>query len=219
MEIFADTASLDELKELLSWGIISGCTTNPKICAKEGVEFKTRMKDILHLVNGPVSIEVTTNDYDLMLKEAKEYSSWGKNAVVKVPMNANGLKAVKILKEMGIKTNVTACMSTKQAILPALAGADYVSIFWARIEDMGYNAQAVAEETVKVFKDSNVKSKIILGSFRQVSHINRAMLTGTHILTIPPQIIKEMVTNPKTTETIQEFLDNWESFKKGQKNH
>ncbi len=214
MEIFADTASLKDLKELLSWGIISGCTTNPKICATEGVDFKKRMKEILQLVKGPVSIEVTTNDYELMLEEAKEYSSWGGNVVVKVPMNVSGLRAVKTLKETGIKTNVTACMSAKQAILPALAGADYVSIFWARIEDMGYNAQTVAEDTVKAFKDSNVESKIILGSFRQISHINRAILTGAHILTITPDIIRNMVVNPKTTETIQEFLDYWEEFKK-----
>jgi transaldolase len=214
MKIFADTASLDELKELLSWGIISGCTTNPKICAQEGVEFESRMKEILQLVKGPVSIEVTTNDYDLMVEEAKKYASWGENTVVKVPMNAPGLKAVKTLKEAGIKTNVTACMSAKQAILPALAGADYVSLFWARIEDMGYNAQTVTEDALKAFKDSNVDSKIIIGSFRQISHINRAILTGAHILTISPDIIKGMVNNPKTTETIQEFLDYWEDFKK-----
>tara|TARA_Y100000310_G_scaffold262419_1_gene272091 strand:- start:14740 stop:15387 length:648 start_codon:yes stop_codon:yes gene_type:complete len=213
MEIFVDTASLEDLKELLSWGIVSGCTTNPKICAEEGADFETRMKEILSLVKGPVSIEVTTNDYDLMVEEAKKYASWSKNAVIKVPMNVPGLKAVKTLKENGIKTNVTACMSAKQAILPALAGADYVSLFWARIEDMGYNAQTIAEETVKVFKDNNVKSKIILGSFRQISHINRAMLTGAQVLTIPPKILKEMVSNPRTTETIQEFLDYWEKFK------
>jgi len=214
MEIFADTASLEELKELLSMGVISGCTTNPKICAKEGVDFKTRMKEILHLVKGPVSIEVTTNDYDLMIKEAQEYSSWAKNSVVKVPMNANGLKAVKTLKEMGIKTNVTACMSAKQAVLPALAGADYVSIFWARIEDMGYSAKHVAEQSVKIFKDSNFMSKIILGSFRQVSQINDAIQTGADILTIQPQNIKDMIINPRTTETINEFLESWEEFKK-----
>lgn len=214
MEIYADTASLEELKELLSWGVIAGCTTNPKLCAKEGVDFEKRMKEILQLVKGPVSIEVTTNDYDLMVKEAKEYNSWGRNVVVKIPMNVSGLKAVKTLKGMNIRTNVTACMATKQAILAALAGADYVSLFWGRIEDMGYNAKAVAEETVAVFAESNVKSKIILGSFRQVSQINSAMLTGAHIITIVPPIIREMVSNPRTTETIQEFLDNWKDFKK-----
>lgn len=214
MEIFADTASLDELKELLSWGVIAGCTTNPKLCAKEGVDFEKRMKDILHLVNGPVSIEVTTNDYGQMISEAKEYNSWGKNVVVKVPMNIAGLKAVKTLKEMSIKTNVTACMAAKQAILAALAGADYVSLFWGRIEDMGYNAKTIAEDTVKLFRESNVKSKVILGSFRQVSQINIAMLTGADIITITPLIIRDMVSNPRTTETIQEFLDTWEGFKK-----
>lgn len=217
MEIFADTASLDELRELLSWGVIAGCTTNPKLCAKEGVDFEERMKEILKLVKGPVSIEVTTNDYGQMIKEAKEYHSWGKNVVVKIPMNVSGLKAVKALKEMDIKTNVTACMATKQAILAALAGADYVSLFWGRIEDMGYNAKTIADDTVKLFKESNVKSKIILGSFRQVSQINIAMLTGAHIITITPPIIKEMISNPRTTETIQEFLDTWKDFKKNKK--
>jgi len=214
MEIFADTASLDELKEFLSWGLVAGCTTNPKICADEGVDFETRMKDILKLVKGPVSIEVTTNDYELMVKEAKKYASWGKNAVIKIPMNINGLKAVKTLKEEGIKTNVTACMSTKQAILPALAGADYVSLFWARIEDMGYDAREITEQTVRVFRESGVKAKLILGSFRQISHLNRAISSGAHVLTIPPKLLKGMVDNPRTTETIQEFLDTWEDFKK-----
>ncbi|MBI1935309.1 fructose-6-phosphate aldolase [Candidatus Woesearchaeota archaeon] len=215
MEIFADTASLDDLKELLSWGIVAGCTTNPKLCAKEGVDFEKRMKEILQLVKGPVSIEVTTNDSSRMISEAKEYNSWGSNVVVKIPMNVNGLKAVKTLSELGIKTNVTACMAAKQAILAALAGADYVSLFWGRIEDMGYDAKKVAEDAVKLFGESSVKSRIILGSFRQVSQVNAAMLTGAHILTITPPVIRDMVTNPRTTETIQEFLDTWEAFRKG----
>lgn len=215
MEIFADTANLDDLKELISWGIISGCTTNPKIIFEEkGCDFETRMKEILKLVDGPVSIEVTTNDTNDMIKEAEKYSKWGSNAVVKIPMIVNGLKAVKSLKEEGIKTNVTACMNTNQAVLAAKAGATYVSLFWARIEDMGYNVENICRDTVDIFRKHNFKSKIIIGSFREISHINRAILTGVDVLTITPQILRKMVYNPRTESTIQEFLDFWEEFKK-----
>src|SRR3989338_2880424 len=132
MKIFADTANLEELKELLSWGILDGGTTNPLIISKEeGGDFETRMKDILRLFKGmPISIEVTTNDLDEMVKEAMHYASWGDNAVIKIPIGIIGLKAVKILSEKGVKTNVTACMSMNQAVLAAKAGATYVSLFW-----------------------------------------------------------------------------------------
>ncbi|MBN2421625.1 fructose-6-phosphate aldolase [Candidatus Woesearchaeota archaeon] len=215
MKIFADTANLDELKELLSWGIIDGCTTNPSIVSKEkGIDFETRMKEIIEIVKGPISIEVTSNDLDEMIRQSRKFAKWGNNVNVKIPMGITGLKAVNILNKEGIKTNVTACMCTKQAVLAAKAGATFVSLFWARIEDMGYNAEQIVCETVEIFERHKIKSEIILGSFRQVSHINRAMLSGAHILTIPTPILMKLPWNPRTESTIQEFLDNWEEFKK-----
>lgn len=215
MELFADTASIGELKEILSWGITSGCTTNPKIVAKEkGCNFEQRMKEILKLVEGPVSIEVTTNDSNEMIKEAEEYAKWGRNVVVKIPMGLEGLKAVKVLTKKGIKTNVTACMSMNQALLAAKAGATYVSIFFARIGDMGYDASRVVGETVSLFNKHNFSAKIIVGSIRHMMDINNAALAGAHIITVPYPFFKQMADNPKTTETIDEFLKFWSDFKK-----
>ncbi len=218
MEIFIDTANIGDIKEITSWGIIDGCTTNPGIVAKEkGCNFKERMIDILKLVNGPVSIEVTTNDTNEMIKEAEEFNHWGKNVVVKIPMTIEGLKAVKVLREKNIKTNVTACMNMNQAILAAKSGATYVSLFWARIEDMGYNSSKIVEETADIFKKHEFKSKIIIGSLREVSQVQQAFSTGAHVLTITPQLLKKLPLHPRTDSTIKEFLDFWTEFKKTEK--
>jgi|TARA_B100001971_G_scaffold103340_1_gene95190 transaldolase len=214
MEIFIDSANIEEIKEIISWGIADGCTTNPKIASKEkDVSFETNTKEILKIVDGPVSIEVTTNELDGMLSEAEKYASWGKNVVVKIPMGTIGLKAVKILKEKGIKTNVTACMSPGQAILAAKAGADYASLFYARIGDMGYDATKVVKDSVQLFKESNVKTKIIVGSIRHLMQVIDSALAGAHVLTIPTQFLYLMAKNPKTDETINEFLEHWKSYK------
>jgi transaldolase len=217
MKIFADTANIDEIKEFQSWGVIDGCTTNPIIIVKSGVkDLEGHMKKILALHTGPVSIEVTSNDVDEMLEQARWFATWDEDVVVKLPMNVSGLKACKILSEEGIKTNVTACMSTKQAILAAKAGATYVSIFWARIEDMGYDANIVVKETREILDTHHMKSEIIIGSFRSMSHIIVAMKSGAHVLTIPTELLKQMPWNPRTETTINEFLDQWNKFHGGE---
>lgn len=180
---------------------------------EKGKDFESNTKEILKLVNGPVSIEVTTNDLNEMLNEGRKYASWGNNAVVKVPMGTAGLKAVKIFREEGIKTNVTACMSVGQAILAAKSGADYASLFYSRIGDMGYNPTRVVEDTVRMFQVSNVKTKIIVGSIRHLMQVIEAGLAGAHVLTIPPQFLHLMAKNPKTDESINEFLEAWKGFK------
>lgn len=218
VEIFIDTANLSDIKEIMSWGIVDGCTTNPKIIFEEkGCNFEMRMKEILKLVKGPVSIEVTTNDTGEMIKEAEVYNTWGNNVVVKIPMTIEGLKAVKVLKEKNIKTNVTACMNTNQAILAAKAGATYISLFWGRIEDLGYNATKIVEDTADIFRKHGFESKIIIGSFREVSHVQQAFSTGAHVLTITPKILQKLPIHPRTDSTIQEFLDFWAEFKKTEK--
>lgn len=214
MEIFVDSANIEEIKEIMSWGIVDGCTTNPKIASTEkDKDFESNTKEILNLVHGPVSIEVTTNDLNEMLQEGRKYASWGKNAVIKVPMGISGLKAVNIFKKEDIKTNVTACMSVSQAILAAKAGADYASLFYSRIGDMGYNPTRVVEDTVRMFEVSNVKTKIIVGSIRHLMQVIDSALAGAHVLTVPPQFLHQMTRNPKTDETINEFLEAWKAFK------
>jgi transaldolase len=219
MKIFIDTANLDDIKEIMEWGIIDGCTTNPKILSQEeNCNFETRMKEIIELVDGPVSIEVTTNDTDEMIKEAEEFSKWGDNVVVKIPIGPNGLKAVKYLSKKGIKTNVTACMTASQAILAAKVGATYVSIFMGRICDLGYDGTKVIEDTVKIFDKYNFKTEIIVGSIRHLADKDRAALAGAHIITISPKLLRFMATNSKTDETIAEFLEFWEKFKNNGQN-
>ncbi|HIJ18871.1 TPA: fructose-6-phosphate aldolase [Candidatus Woesearchaeota archaeon] len=215
MEIFVDSANVGEIKEILSWGIVDGCTTNPKIAsAEKNKDFEQNTREILKLVKGPVSIEVTTNDLQEMLREAETYASWGSNVVVKVPMGINGLKATSILKAKGIKTNVTACMSPAQAILAAKAGATYASLFYSRIGDMGYDAAKVVRDSVDLFEKSDVTTKIIVGSIRHMMQIIEAGLQGAHVLTIPPKFLQQMTQNPKTDESIAEFLEAWASYKK-----
>jgi transaldolase len=211
MKIFADTANIDELKEFKSWGVIDGCTTNPLICVKNGVtDFESHMKSILTIMEKkPVSIEVTTNDPKEMLEQTRTFATWGENVVVKLPMNIAGLKTTKIAADESIKVNVTACMDMNQAVLAAKAGATYVSLFWGRIEDMGYDAAKVSEDTRNVFDKHNMKSEIILGSLRSVGDVTRASKTGAHILTIPSDVLKKLQYNPRTESTINEFLTEW----------
>tara|TARA_Y100000310_G_scaffold340185_2_gene435109 strand:+ start:1729 stop:2382 length:654 start_codon:yes stop_codon:yes gene_type:complete len=217
MDIYIDTANLEEIKNAVDMGIIDGCTTNPAIVAKEGCEFESRMKEILALVKGPVSIEVTTIDVDTMVEEAVKYSKWGDNVVVKIPMDANGLRATKILTEKGIKTNVTCCMSSTQAVLAAKAGATYVSLFYGRIADMGYDAMYELADAVNIFEHSGFESKIIAGSLRSVADVMTAIRAGVHIVTVPPASLNKMYVHPRTKETIQEFLDFWADYKKKHK--
>ncbi|HLC92854.1 MAG TPA: transaldolase family protein [archaeon] len=214
MEIFADTANLDEIRELQSWGVIDGCTTNPKIVAKEGADFEKRMKEILKLVPGPVSIEVTSNDLNPMLAEAKKFAAWKTNAVIKVPMTTNGLKAVQELKKLGIKTNVTACMSVPQLVLAAKSGATYASFFYSRVGDIGVNPKEVLSKAVAIYNQHAFTTKIIVGSIRSVDQITDIMETGAHVITIPPEFFKKMAQHPKTDETIDEFLKFWAEYRK-----
>lgn len=218
MKIFADTAVIEELKEFISWGVVDGCTTNPIIMSRAGnKDYKTQMKEILKLVDGPVSLEVTTNDTEEMITQARELAAMGPNVVVKIPMNVAGLKATAILSKEGIKTNVTACMTTKQAILAAKAGATFVSLFWGRIEDMGHDAYKEVNDTAEILEKHGLPAEIIIGSFRTMGQINQAMMSGAHILTIPSPLLSKMAHHPRTDSTIQEFLDEWERFQGGEK--
>ena len=150
MKLFIDTANIEEIREIARWGVIQGVTTNPKIFSQEDTDLKTRVQEILEVVPGPLSVEVTTNDLDEMLVEAQKYASWSQHIVVKVPMGPTGLQAVRILKEKGIKTNVTAVMTVNQALLAALAGATYASIFFARINDIGYSGAEVIRQAATI---------------------------------------------------------------------
>lgn len=213
MELFIDTANIDEIREIARWGVLRGVTTNPKIFSKESVDLRTRVQEILEIVPGPLSVEVTTNDPDEMIVEAQKFAAWSKHIVVKVPMNPAGLQAVGVLKQKGIKTNVTAVMTVNQAMLAAASGATYASIFLSRINDIGYDGVEVVRQASKLFKQSGFTTKIIVGSIRMMTQINDAALAGADIITVPYKFFSQLATHPQTDKTIQEFLEAWEGIK------
>jgi len=216
MELFIDTANLEEIREAASWGVITGATTNPKIISNEGNvgDLREKILQITRIGDFPLSVESTSEDCRGMVEEAKEYAGWHKSIVIKIPMGIEGLKAVSILeRQEGIRTNVTAIMATNQAILAALAGATFASVFYGRVADCGSEPLTVIRETAQLFAARNIRTKIIVGSIRNMLDINKALLAGADIVTVPFQFLKKMATNLKTEATIREFNDVWRDMR------
>ena len=220
MEIFLDTANIDEITEIMDWGIVKGVTTNQKIFLKEkGCNFEEQSKKILKILDPcPVSLE-GPNQFDELIQTAREYSKWGKNVVVKVPMlpTGDGVKATSILESEGIKTNVTAMMSLNQAFLAMNAGATYASLFYNRIRDTGADPIEITKQAVKAIEEGGYKTKIIIGSIRSPDDITEIITTGAHVVTIPYKIIKQMPYHERTVSTLDEFDKAWEEFKAAEK--
>ena len=215
MAIFLDSSDLNEIRQFMATGIVSGITTNPLIISKEnpGVDLKTHILEIISMGKVPTSVELTTETEAEMLAEAREYVKWHpKHVVIKVPMTEIGLRVIHTL-ERGDKTpvNVTCIMSFNQAYVSALAGATYVSIFSGRVRDMGYEPARIIEQTRAVLEREKLKAQIIVGSMRHMADVNEALHAGAHIVTVPPAILRKMFWNPRTTETIREFNDAWKS--------
>ncbi len=210
MRLFIDTASVKEVRDAVHWGVVQGATTNPKILSGEGSGFdlQERILEIVELVQGPVSVEIVSDDPAEMLEEGRTYASWHKNIVVKVPMGLESMHVVSALERSGVPTNVTGLMATNQALLASMAGASYVSIFYGRISDLGTDPVPVIEESAKLLHP-NTTTQIIVGSIRNLMDINRSFLAGADILTVPYAFLKQMAHHPKTVETIQEFNSAW----------
>ena len=223
MEIFLDTASIKEIKEVLPWGIVSGVTTNQKIfLAEKGCNFKERVQEILSLLDGPLSVELTKTDGtdQDMIDEAVEYSSWNRrNITIKVPMfgNGRGVKIIAQLRQRNVKTNATALMSTNQVMLAAKAGATYASIFFNRVKDAGEDPERVVRESRTLLDKMDTCTRVIVGSIRKPEDVTQAAIAGAHIVTIPYKILIQMPFHKKTEETIAEFDRAWQEFKKAQK--
>ena len=223
MKIFLDTANLAEIREVLRWGkLISGITTNQKIlCAEKGCNFKDRVFEILSLVDGPLSVELTNtagSDDDLV-EEAVEYSSWNpKNIVVKVPMfgDGRGLRIVSRLKKKKIKTNVTCLITVNQVLLAANAGGTYASIFFNRVRDAGLDAVKTIQESMHIIEEGGLSTKIIVGSIRKPEDVHEIAVAGPHVITIPYKILMQMPFHQKTEDTIKEFDQAWLEFKKAE---
>ncbi len=215
MKIFLDTANIEEIRKGIEWGIVDGVTTNPTLISKEAYRgsFLDIVKEILKTVPGPVSLEVTSLDSENMVREAIELSKLGENAVIKVPLTVEGLKTIKRLSEMGIKTNATLVFSANQGLLAAKAGATYVSPFVGRLDDIGEEGMNLVSDLKTIFSNYNFKTEIIVASVRHPIHVYQAALIGAHIVTMPFNVLEKMVQHPKTDEGIKKFLDDWKKVK------
>jgi len=219
MKIFIDTADLDEIKELASWGIVDGVTTNPTLVAKSGRPFKEIINEIFKIVDGPISLEAVSEKADDMIKEAKSLVSkvsekYRKNVTIKIPMTPEGLKAVKKLKKEGIKTNVTLVFSANQALFAAKAGASFVSPFIGRLDDIGQEGMQIIEEIMEIFVNYDIETEVIVASIRHPIHVLEAARLGADIATVTPAIIRKMVKHSLTDVGIEQFLKDWEKVKK-----
>lgn len=213
MEFFLDTANLEDIKKYAAWGIIDGVTTNPSLIAKEGVSLEDRIKEIADVVEGPISAEAVSEDADGMLKEGRIYSAWHPNIFVKVPMTAEGLKAVKMFNEEGIKTNVTLVFSLGQALLAAKAGATLLSPFVGRLDDISEDGMSLIRDIVTAYKNYGFDTKVLVASIRHPQHVTEAALIGADICTIPPAVLDQLVHHPLTDKGIEKFMADWETVK------
>lgn len=216
MKLFIDTANVEEIKIANDMGVICGVTTNPSLIAKEGRDFKEVIKEIADIVDGPISGEVkaTTETADKMIEEGREIASIHKNMIVKIPMTAEGLKAVKVLSSEGIKTNVTLVFSANQALLAARAGATYVSPFLGRIDDISMSGIDLIKTITEIFKLHNIKTEIIAASIRNTTHVTECALEGADIATVPYKVIMQMIKHPLTDQGIEKFKKDYaEAFK------
>ena len=211
MKFFIDTANVDDIKLANDLGVICGVTTNPSLIAKEGRDFKEVIKEITEIVDGPISGEVkaTTTCWKDMVEEARVIAKIHPNMVVKIPMTEDGLRAVKILKQEGIKTNVTLIFSANQALLAARAGATYVSPFLGRLDDISHNGLILIEEIVEIFSNNDIDSEIIAASVRNPIHVAECAKMGCDIATVPYSVIKQMIKHPLTDIGIEKFKQDY----------
>ena len=212
MKIFADTAIVEELKDVAH--LIDGCTTNPSLIAKSGKKFEEVVKEIIEIVDGPISAEVISLEAEGMVKEARELAKIHENIVIKIPMTDDGLKAIKQLSKESIKTNCTLIFSTSQALLAAKAGATYVSPFVGRLDDLGQDGMELIEEIMEIYDNYDFKTEIIVASVRNINHVRISALIGADIATIPYEVIKKMMKHNLTDNGLQKFLEDWKKVPK-----
>jgi len=210
MKFFIDTANIEEIKKGLELGMVDGVTTNPSLVSKEQRPFKEILLDICTLVDGPISAEVVSLEAEGMINEARELAKLHKNIVIKIPMLAEGLKAVKQLTAEGIKTNVTLIFSPAQALLAAKAGATYVSPFVGRLDDIAQDGMNLVQEIMAIFQNYGLKTEVIVASVRSPMHVIQAALVGADIATIPYKVIVQLTKHPLTDIGIEQFLADWE---------
>jgi transaldolase len=214
MKFFIDTADVKEIREAHDLGLVDGVTTNPSLIAKSGRKFKDVIKEIVSIVDGPISAEVIALDAPGMIKEGRELAKIHKNIVVKLPMTPEGLKACKALTDKGIKTNVTLIFTSMQALLAAKAGATYVSPFVGRLDDISQDGIAIIEEIRTIFDNYGYSSEIIVASIRNPIHVLNSALIGADVATIPYSVMLQLSKHPLTDAGIKKFLEDWQNVPK-----
>jgi transaldolase len=211
MKLFLDTANIEEIKTAWSWGAIDGVTTNPSLVAKEGRPFKDVVREICEIVNpGDISAEVVSLDAEGMIREAHEVASWHPNIVVKIPMTKEGMKAVRVLSQEGIRCNVTLVFSLSQAFLAAKAGAYYISNFVGRVDDISGEGMNAVRDTVNMIQEYGFKSQVLVASVRHPMHVVEALRAGAHACTVPFKVLEQLYQHPLTDIGTQRFLADWE---------
>ena len=208
MKIFIDSADIAEIKEAAALGVLDGCTTNPSLLAKVGRKIETAIPEICELVDGPVSAEVVATEYEAILKEGRALAKLHKNVVVKVPLIADGLKAVRTFKKEGIRTNVTLCFSATQALLAAKAGAAYISPFIGRLDDTAAEGMELIEQIVQIYSNYDYDTEVLTASVRSPMHVVQAALIGSHCATIPMSVIRQLIKHPLTDVGLAKFLED-----------
>lgn len=217
MKFFLDTANTDDIRKYAELGLVDGVTTNPTIVAREGRDFESVIKEITTIVDGPVSAEVTANEADKMIEQARALAKWADNIVVKIPMTEAGLKAVSVLSKEGIKTNVTLVFSVTQGLMAAKAGATFISPFVGRLDDIGSDGVKLIKDLRTVLDNYGLKSEIIAASIRGVQHVEAVALAGSDIATIPAGVFEKMFKHPLTDNGLASFEKDWAEFEASQK--
>jgi transaldolase len=213
MKLFLDTANVEHIREINSWGILAGVTTNPSLVSREGRSMRDCLAEIAGIVSGPISAEAVSLDTDGMLREGRELATIAPNINIKIPMTPEGLAAVSALSQEGIKTNVTLVFSANQAMLAAAAGATFVSPFVGRMDDIGERGMTVVEQIVDIFDIYSISTQVIAASMRHPVHVTEAALAGAHIATIPYDVMVKMAHHPLTDIGIKRFLEDYEKIK------
>jgi transaldolase len=214
MKIFIDSGETDEIREAHEMGLVDGVTTNPSLASRSGKPFKQLIMEITEIIDGPISAEVVSVTAPEIVKEGEDLAAWHKNIVVKVPLIAEGLKAVKVLTGKGIKTNVTLCFSAAQALLAAKAGATYISPFVGRLDDIATEGMDVIRDIRLIYDNYGIETQILTASARSPMHFVEAARIGSDVITAPFSVLKQLVHHPLTDLGLQKFLSDWEKARK-----
>lgn len=211
MQFFVDSADLDAIKDLAATGMVDGVTTNPSLVAKSGRDFKQLIAEICDLTDGPVSAEVTALDAAAMLAEADELLAIADNVCIKVPLTWDGLKATRTLADRGKKVNVTLCFSTNQALLAAKAGAAYISPFVGRLDDIAADGMGLIADIRQIYDNyPDLETEILVASVRSPEHMRQSALIGADVATLPPEVLRALITHPLTDKGLEAFLADWQ---------